>query len=139
VAIADMAADQVARVRVERVTGTRTASMEPNLMRLALRNLLSNALKSSPQESPVTVRISDSDEPLAVIIDVIDSGIGIDSGLLPRLFERGGTERVPGRRQGLGLYIVRRVMQLHGGSVTLERNGADGTTMRLTIVQSLDD
>ncbi len=137
--IADMAVDQATRVRVERLTSTRTASMEPNLLRLALRNLLSNALKFSPRDSLVTVRISDSDEPLAVILDVINSGTGIDAVLLPRLFDRGGrtAQNLGGRRQGLGLYIVRRVMQLHQGSVTLERNAEQGITMmRLTIVQS---
>ncbi len=137
--IADMAADQATRVRVERTTRTRTASMEPNLLRLALRNLLSNALKFSPRDSSVTVRISDSDEPLAVVLDVIDQGPGIDAEMLPRLFDRGGrtAQNLGGRRQGLGLYIARRVMQLHRGTVTLERNGTDGTTMmRLTIVQS---
>lgn len=141
VIIADMPADQAYRVRVERTTGTRTASMEPNLLRLALRNLLSNALKFSPRGSPVRVRISDSDEPLAVIFDVIDCGGGIDSALLPRLFDRGDRRgRQPGgRRQGLGLYIAQRVMQLHGGAVTLESSGAYGTTMRLMIVQSGDD
>lgn len=137
VAIADMPADQMSRVRVERVARTRTASMEPHLMRLALRNLLSNALKFSPPGSPVIVRISDSDEPLAVIVDVIDAGTGIDDALLPRLFDRGERKRqkLGGRRQGLGLYIVRRVMQLHGGSVTLARNGDGGTTMRLVVAQ----
>jgi signal transduction histidine kinase len=141
VAIADMAADQAPRVRVERVTDTRTASVQPNLLRLALRNLLSNALKFSPRDATVTVRIADSDRPLAVILDVIDAGPGIDGEQLPRLFERGERKGQPlgGRRQGLGLYIVRRVMQLHQGSVTLERNGPGGTTMRLTIVQSVDE
>lgn len=137
--IADMAAHQVDRVQIERTTRTRTASMEPNLLRLALRNLLSNALKFSPRESPVTVRIADSDEPLAVVLDVISNGPGIDAELLPRLFDRGGrtSQNLGGRRQGLGLYIVRRVMQLHQGTVTLESNGTDGIiVMRLTIVQS---
>jgi len=138
VCIADMATDQMDRVQVERATHTRTVSMEPNLLRLALRNLLSNALKFSPRDAPVTVRISDSDEPLALIIDVVDQGPGIGPELLPRLFDRGGRtgQNLGGRRQGLGLYIVRRVMQLHHGAVNLERTGPDGTTMRLTITQA---
>lgn len=139
VSIADMAVDQASRVQVERATHTRTASMEPNLLRLALRNLLSNALKFSPPGSPVTVRVSDSDEPLAVVLDVINSGAGIEAERLPLLFDRGGraTQNLGGRRQGLGLYIARRVMQLHQGTVTLESNGENGfTVMRLTLVQS---
>lgn len=134
VAIADMPRDQRDRVVIERATNTRTASMEPGLMRLALRNLLSNALRCSPAGSPVVVRVSDSDEPLALILDVIDRGAGIADELLPTLFQR-GSKRPGGRRQGLGLYIVRRVMELHRGSVLVERTSAGGTTMRLVINQ----
>lgn len=141
VAIGDLPAEQAPRVRIDRATSTRTASMDPGLMRLALRNLLSNALKFSLPASPVTVCIADSDEPLALILDVIDEGPGIEAELLPRLFER--VERRPksatGKRQGLGLYIVHRVMELHGGSVRVERTGPQGTTMRLVIEQTLDD
>ena len=44
-----------------------------------------------------------------------------------------------GRRQGLGLYIVRRVMEVQGGSVQLLRNAPDGVTMRLVVDQAGDD
>jgi len=134
VAIADMPRDERARVVVERATNTRTASMEPGLMRLALRNLLSNALRCSPPGSPVVVRVSDSDEPLALILDVIDRGAGIADAQVPSLFQR-GSKRPGGRRQGLGLYIVHRVMELHRGSVLVERSSAGGTTMRLVVNQ----
>lgn len=141
VAIADLPPAEAGRVRVERATSTRTAAMDASLMRLALRNLLANALKYSPRQAPVLVRVADSDEPLALLIDVIDAGPGIPAERLARLFER-ADRRPPSpgaRRQGLGLYIVRRVMELHGGSVQLVRNGADGATMRLVIDQAGDD
>jgi len=141
VAIADLPPADVGRVRVERATSTRTAAMDASLMRLALRNLLANALKYSPRTNPVWVRVADSDEPLALLIDVIDSGPGIPEDLLGRLFERGDRrpQAAGARRQGLGLYIVRRVLELHGGSVQLVRNGRDGATMRLVIDQAGDD
>jgi len=141
VAIADLPPSEAGRVRVERATRTRTAAMDASLMRLALRNLLSNALKYSPRLAPVVVRVADSDEPLALLIDVVDAGPGIPAERLARLFER-ADRRLPNpgaRRQGLGLYIVRRVMELHGGSVQLVHNGADGATLRLVINQGDDD
>ena len=139
VAIADMPAADRGRVQVERVAATRTALMDMSLMRLAMRNLLSNALKFSPAASVVRVRIADSDEPLALLIEVGDSGDGIAADLLPRLFTRGG--RGTGRRagRGLGLYIVQQVMSLHGGRVEVLQTGPGGTTFRLTVAQDGPD
>jgi signal transduction histidine kinase len=112
--------------------------MDISLMRLALRNLLGNALRYSAEGTPVVVRISDSDDPLALVIDIIDQGPGIDPAFVPRLFERGtrgqsGSGAPAGH--GLGLYIVHRVMELHDGSVQLVRNTPQGVTMRLVINQ----
>lgn len=138
VAVADQPPSEAWRVQVDRQTQTRTATMEPGLMRLALRNLLSNALRCSPPGSPVTVRISDSDEPLALIIDVIDHGPGIPPDRLPN-FQAQLPPRLEkdarGRRRGLGLHIVHRVMELHGGELQVLHTGPDGTTMRLVITQ----
>lgn len=133
VAIADMPAAQGARVRIERLTSTRTASMDMSLMRLALRNLLSNALKHSPADSEVLIRVEDLDEPPALVIEVIDAGQGIKPSLVPLLFQRGISSAT--QSLGLGLYIVRRVMELHGGHVELASNVPTGVTMRMVINQ----
>jgi PAS domain S-box-containing protein len=137
VTVADLPREQRDRVVVHRHTATRTAMMDMSLMRLALRNLLSNALKYAPGVSPVTLHVMDFDEPAALQFEVADAGPGIPRELLSRLFTRGargqgGTE--PGH--GLGLYIVRRVMDLHGGSAELLRTGPLGTVMRLTLPQA---
>jgi signal transduction histidine kinase len=138
VAVGDMPVADRERVRIERVTGTRTASMDTGLLRLALRNLLANALRHSPAGSPVRLRVWDSDEPLALVLDVIDQGPGIQADLLPRLFERGTRGRHPSGRasHGLGLYIVRKALELHGGRAELVSTGPQGTTMRLWIAQA---
>jgi PAS domain S-box-containing protein len=142
VSIADMPERERARIQVERVTSTRTASMDMSLLRLALRNLLSNALKCSAATAPVTIRLSDSDVPLALVIEVIDRGTGIAPQRVPTLFERGangGASGGPGAGMGLGLYIVRRVMELHGGQAELAANSAQGVTMRLVLTQTMED
>lgn len=141
VAVGDMPSGERERIDVERQTATRTASMDMGLMRLALRNLLSNALRYAPAGSRVQVRVSDSDDPLGLIIDVVDSGPGVDTRVLPRLFERGARGEAPEgmRGHGLGLFIVRRVMELHGGRVELVRNGADGAIFRLLLVQPANE
>jgi signal transduction histidine kinase len=131
VTIADIAQPERARIVVERATTTRTATMDMGLVRLALRNLLANALKYSPPGSPVRLRISESDQPLALVIEVHDQGKGFDPALLPRLFERGARGVQGGH--GLGLYIARRVMDLHGGHIELVRSASTGSTLRLIV------
>ncbi len=140
VAITDLPANERPRIRIERLTQTRTASMDMSLMRLAVRNVLSNALKYSPPGSEVVVRVFDADEPLALVIDVADTGGAIPAELLPMLFTRGARGQHGGvaAGHGLGLYIVRRVMELHGGQVEVARNQADGVTFRLWVTQSPD-
>jgi PAS domain S-box-containing protein len=137
VAVGDMPLADRDRVHIERVAETRTASMDMGLLRLALRNLLANALRYSPAGSTVTLRVADSDQPLALVLDVIDQGPGIQPELLPKLFERGTRGRHPSGRasHGLGLYIVRRVLELQGGRAELVATGDSGTTMRLWIAQ----
>jgi len=141
VAVADMAPTEMTRVRVDCHAAPRTAAMDSSLMRLALRNLMSNALKFSPPGSEVLVTVTDCDDPLALIIDVADHGPGIEAELIANLFAK-GARRATGasaRDHGLGLYIVRRIMELHGGTVSLHRNTAAGTTMRLTLPQGGDN
>ena len=138
VAIADMPPTERQRVRIERLTGTRTASMDMGLMRLALRNLLANAFKYGLPGTPVVVTLQDSDDPLALLIDVSNQGPAVPDDLVPHMFERGVRGRHdsgPGGR-GLGLYIVQRVMELHGGSAELLRNTPEGITVRLVLVQA---
>jgi len=133
--LGDLDESRRARVRVERISPTRTASMDIGLMRLALRNVLGNALAYSPPDSEVVLRVVDSDEPLALVFEVADLGPGIPDELRPRLFERGarGSHGVPGH--GIGLHVVRRVMELHGGSVELRPHTPQGTVFRLWLPQ----
>ena len=81
VTIADVPQPQRQRIEVRRHTPARTAAMDMGLMRLALRNLLNNALQHSPADTPVLLHLRDSDEPLALLIDVEDAGSGLPAEL----------------------------------------------------------
>ncbi len=137
----DIAADQRPRIRTQWDTDTRTVQLHPALMRLTIRNLLNNALAYAPEGSEVTLRISESDDPLALIMEVLDNGPGISEELRPRLFEKGsrGNENRNRAGAGLGLFIVRSVVQLHQGTVEALPNEPQGTVMRLVIPQGLAD
>lgn len=134
--IADLPQTAQARVHISRETGTRTAALDPSLMRLALRNLLANACTYT--EGPVRLHLSDQDDPLALVIEVRDEGAGIEPAMRAHLFDAGarGQHGLPGH--GLGLYVVRRVMELHGGSVQWLPNRPQGTTFRLVLPQGQD-
>lgn len=136
--IADLPATEQPRIEVARQTATRTASLDPSLMRLALRNLLANACTYAQDGSRVKLSIADQDQPLALVIEVADSGPGIDLPLQARLFEAGsrGHHGLPGH--GLGLYVVNRVMELHGGIAQWRPNQQRGSVFRLAIPQGQD-
>jgi signal transduction histidine kinase len=137
--IEDMRGDEHQRIRVERETHTCTAAMDPGLMRLALRNLIANALLYCAADSPVIVRPSDSDEPLALLINLIDAGAGLAPDLLPQMLERGvrGSHNQGSPGYGRALYTVKRVIYLHDGAVQVVSDLGRGTRMRLVVDQSL--
>jgi PAS domain S-box-containing protein len=96
-------------------------------------NLLSNALKFTPPGGKVGVRVR-RDGAYATI-DIVDTGQGIDPGLLGQLFECYRQDAAPATARaglGLGLYIVRQLVQLHGGSVEAE-SGGRGTGSRFIV------
>lgn len=135
--LADFQPAERQRIQVQRLTPTRTASMDLSLMRLALRNLLANALRHAGGADAVVVRIADCDEPLALLIDVVDQGPGVPEALRGRLFER-GVRGSGSRGQGLGLYIARRALQLHGGTAELVAGAPGETVFRLVLAQDTD-
>jgi signal transduction histidine kinase/ActR/RegA family two-component response regulator len=105
-------------------------------MQQVVWNLLSNAIKFTPRGGRVRIALERRDS--HVELAVSDTGAGIESEFLPHVFERfrqadAGTTRQHGGL-GLGLAIVRHLVELHGGSVMVESAGKDaGTTFRVLI------
>jgi signal transduction histidine kinase len=97
-------------------------------------NLLSNAFKHT-FEGRVTVRLGQAGPD--IVLTVTDTGVGIDPAELPRVFER--FHRVPGARArshegtGIGLSLVRSLVELHGGAIEAHSEVDRGTTFRVTI------
>jgi signal transduction histidine kinase len=136
----DIAVEDRPRVAIESLTETRTVQLQPVLMRLALSNLLFNALAYSPHGSPVRLRIYDSEDPLAMVFEVEDAGDGFAAELLPRAFDKGtrGANARATAGAGLGLYIVRKVVDLHHGSVEIVPNTPRGSIIRVSIPQGVE-
>lgn len=99
-----------------------------------LSNVVSNAVKYSPEDAAVAVTVTDSDTSLEVA--VADRGAGIPESDRDRLFDRfyrspvtrGGTDGV-----GLGLYIARSLTEANGGRIWVESGTDGGTTFRFTV------
>lgn len=109
------------------------AWIDVGLLRLALGNLLGNALKYSPDGRPVDLRVHRDGTFLE--IEVADRGIGVPEEDRPRLFEPFHRATNVGEIQGsgLGLVIVKRCADLHGGTVVVESRDGGGTTFRLRL------
>ncbi|WP_395702999.1 ATP-binding protein [Aquabacterium sp.] len=138
--LGDIGPEDRPRIAVDMTTGLRTAQLQPMLMRLALCNLVVNALRYSPPGTPVRLRLTDVDDPPTLCFEVADQGHGIAPELLPRVFDRGtrGPDTRPGTGAGLGLYIVHQVARMHRGSVTIEANTPHGTIVRMCIPQGIE-
>jgi len=109
---------------------------DANRLQQVFWNLLSNAIKFTPESG--YVRVKASRVGTQVQVSVSDSGIGIASEFLPHIFDRfrqadGSTTRVHGGL-GLGLSIVKHLVQLHAGQVTVESKGKNqGSTFVVSL------
>ena len=96
-----------------------------------LVNLLDNAIKFTPEEGKVSLEARLQSDPDAVVIHVLDSGIGIPSSDLPRIFERFyRVDKTRSREQGgtgLGLAIVKHIVETHRGKVEVKSNLGQGS------------
>jgi len=111
-------------------SGDTKGSFDPDRATQAIGNLLSNAIRYSPDGSPVTVTLSGRDT--EIVLEVHNQGTPIAEDLLPRLFDafQRGVPDERGWRAGLGLglYIVQQIVEAHGGSIEVRSTAKDGTT-----------
>jgi signal transduction histidine kinase len=108
---------------------------DPEHLRKVVDNLIANALKFTPAGGTVTVSLKGtSDE---VILQVTDTGIGIPEEHMERVFDRfyqvDGTTRRRHGGSGLGLALVKEIVESHGGSVTVESMVGKGSTFSVRL------
>jgi PAS domain S-box-containing protein len=105
------------RALIDPVAGP--VSGDPDRLQQVIWNLLSNAVKFTPRGGKVQIRLERVNSHIELVVS--DNGIGIDAGFLPLVFERfrqadaGPTRKSGGL--GLGLAIVRHIVEMHGGTV----------------------
>ena len=109
--------------------------VDPDRMRQVIDNVLSNAIKYSPDGSDIDVRVVTDHGRL--LTSVIDRGIGIPRDEIPQLFERFHRARNVSSRYygglGLGLYIARAIVDAHGGSIVVESEEGKGSSFTVSL------
>jgi signal transduction histidine kinase len=120
----------------------RTAAVDPDRIQQVVWNVLSNAVKFTPTGGRVNISLSS--EGRARVIRIVDTGIGIEPRFLPHVFQRfwqvdnGSRRQFPGL--GLGLSIVKHLVELHGGVIEASSAGpgrGSAFTTRLPVSHSL--
>jgi signal transduction histidine kinase len=112
---------------------------DPDRIEQVLENLVGNALKYSPERTPVRLGWTRSES--EILIEVANDGAPIPRALLPHVFEpfqRGvhGDRASARNGVGLGLYIVRQIVKQHGGSIDVQSSAEDGTRFILKLPQA---
>ena len=110
-------------------------------MEQLFNNLLSNALRYTPDGGRIRVSLDASPERGEVEVSVADSGIGIDPQSLPRIFDdfyrAGNARQFTESGTGLGLAIVKKIVELHGGTIRVLSEAGTGSTFVFTLKRSI--
>jgi len=113
-----------------------TVQLDRDMMEQAVLNLFSNAVKYSPKEASVTVRLKEEDNMLK--IEVEDTGYGIPEEALPNIFDKfyritddENLRDVTG--SGLGLSLVREIVEIHGGKISVKSALNKGSTFTIVL------
>jgi signal transduction histidine kinase len=119
------AAAEVKGVKLDCALGASSASVmgDPSRLQQIVGNLLTNAIKFTPAGDRVTIQLERDDRRAHIIVS--DTGMGISADFLPHVFEsfRQGEAARGHTGLGLGLAIVRRLVELHGGTVEAQSAG----------------
>jgi signal transduction histidine kinase len=108
--------------------------IDETLIREVVLNLIENAMKYSPVGASISVSSFEQDG--RVIFKVIDQGSGIPPEELPMIwgkFVRGKEQNLKTKGSGLGLYLVKYFIELHGGAVQVESELGKGTTVTFSL------
>lgn len=125
------------KIYFEKPAGAITGRIDPNKLKLALSNLMDNAVKYNIANGEVAVKIEKLKDKPFVQISVKDTGVGIPPEEISRLFTKfyrgSNVVKVETTGSGLGLYITRNIIRRHGGELWAESVLERGTTFYFTV------
>lgn len=110
-------------------------SMDPDLIRQVLGNLLENAIKYSPEGSRILITSEEVDD--KIVVQVADQGMGIPADEIPNIFMKffrsKDVKTSPIKGSGLGLYLAKYFVELHHGQIFVESSSGQGTTFTVQL------
>jgi two-component system, OmpR family, sensor histidine kinase CiaH len=103
------------------------------LLQMAVNNLIDNALKYSPKECPVVVKVEAEEK--SILLQVADAGKGIDDGEKQKVFDRfyrmGNAATKTAKGTGLGLYLTQKIVKQHKATITIGDNMPAGAVFSI--------
>lgn len=110
-------------------------NVDANHVQMAIDNLISNAIKYTPEKGTITITTRATKT--SAYLEVADNGIGIAKQDLPSLFQKFSRLNNPASQtvggSGLGLYLAKAIVELHGGSITVRSQLGVGTQFRIKL------
>ncbi len=112
-------------------------SSDPELLRVVFQNLVSNAIKYTPAEGAITIDVREGDE---FVVEIADNGYGIphedQSKIFGQLYRADNIKNKDVEGSGLGLYMVKAIVDEAGGAISFTSEENKGTTFRVTFPSS---
>ena len=110
---------------------------DENRIKQVLINLLDNAVKFNKERGLITVNLYQDKD--SYFIDVIDEGVGIEEGELKYIFEKFYTGKKSKSHTGIGLAIVKEIVELHKGDIYIESKVDEGTKFTVKLAKEIKD
>jgi signal transduction histidine kinase len=113
--------------------GEYTAVLDRSLLEQVTLNLVTNARDAIEEVGTITVQLHERAAPPAIVLSVIDDGVGMEAALLPRIFEPFFTTKSDERGTGLGLASVEGAVKQLGGTIGVESQPGEGTKFQVVL------
>lgn len=122
-------------ITIRRVYGEMLPRVEavPEEIEQVVLNIVNNAVQAMPKGGRLEVRLWLHEDGQQVCLEIKDTGCGISPEALPRVFEPFFTTKPRGQGTGLGLYVSRRIVERHGGTIAIHSEVGVGTTVQIAL------